>query len=211
MGRVIDSDQHLYESRTLWADHMDPGHRDGRSRIVDDDVGNAWVTWRGRAHRAWPTCTLPGETTEVGQRLQRRSRGERAGARATTRSCPASYWDPAARRRRCCAELGVDESVLFPNYGLAVGAHARGRPRGVTRQHGRVEPLGGRRSPRAARGAAPRRPPHPPRSRLARRPAGDAGRRGRAPGDDLARAGRREAAVAPRPRPRVGGVRRRTA
>ena len=25
---VIDSDQHLYETRTMWLDHIDPAHRD---------------------------------------------------------------------------------------------------------------------------------------------------------------------------------------
>ena len=36
---VIDSDQHLYETRTTWLDHIDPGHRDDALRITDDELG----------------------------------------------------------------------------------------------------------------------------------------------------------------------------
>ena len=32
---VIDSDQHLYETRTTWLDHIDPAFRDDALRIVD--------------------------------------------------------------------------------------------------------------------------------------------------------------------------------
>ena len=28
MTAIVDSDQHLYESRSLWVDHIDPGLRD---------------------------------------------------------------------------------------------------------------------------------------------------------------------------------------
>ena len=29
--QTIDVDQHLFESRTTWADHIDPAHPDGRA------------------------------------------------------------------------------------------------------------------------------------------------------------------------------------
>jgi hypothetical protein len=113
---VIDSDQHLYETRTLWADHMDPGLRDRALAIVDDDVGNAWLTWQGE-RIVMADVTLPGQTTEVGQRLQRALAGEPPAERYDE-ILPASYWDPDSRIA-VLPELGVDESVLFPNYGLA--------------------------------------------------------------------------------------------
>ncbi len=30
VARIIDSDQHLYETRSLWADHIDPAARETR-------------------------------------------------------------------------------------------------------------------------------------------------------------------------------------
>ena len=45
---VIDCDQHLFESRTLWADYADPNRRDQALQIVDDAAGNAWLEWQGR-------------------------------------------------------------------------------------------------------------------------------------------------------------------
>ena len=47
MPPVVDSDQHLYEPRTMWLDHIDPDRRDDALRIVDDELGYSWVTWRG--------------------------------------------------------------------------------------------------------------------------------------------------------------------
>jgi len=45
MTAVFDSDQHLFESRTLWADHIDPPHRGDALAIVDDELGYPWLTW----------------------------------------------------------------------------------------------------------------------------------------------------------------------
>ena len=58
----------------------------------------------------------PGETDAIGERRRR----ERSGAPPLARydeSLPRDYWDPAARREKLAA-LGVDEAMLFPNYGL---------------------------------------------------------------------------------------------
>lgn len=115
MVAVIDSDQHLFEPRTLWSDHVDPSIRDRALAIVDDEVGNAWLTWQGR-RIVMADVTLPGQTTEVGQRLQRALAGE-PPAHHYDEILPASYWDPGARIA-ALADLGVEETVLFPNYGL---------------------------------------------------------------------------------------------
>ena len=45
LAPVIDSDQHLYETRTMWLDHIDPQHRDDALRIVDDELGYPWLSW----------------------------------------------------------------------------------------------------------------------------------------------------------------------
>lgn len=115
MVRIIDSDQHLYETRDLWADHVDPQARDDALRIIDDEVGNAWVAWRGE-HLDPADVQVPGETDAIGARLERRRRGEPPAERYDD-VLPDDYWHPGARRDRLAA-LGVDEAVLFPNYGL---------------------------------------------------------------------------------------------
>ena len=51
MTVIIDSDQHLYESRTMWEEHIDPSLRHEALAIVDDELGYPWLTWRGRQPR----------------------------------------------------------------------------------------------------------------------------------------------------------------
>jgi predicted TIM-barrel fold metal-dependent hydrolase len=117
---VIDCDQHLYEPRTLWADYADPKARDRALAIVDDDAGNAWLQWQGR-RIVLADVTVPGETDEVGVRLQQARAGQ-PPERPYDEALPDAYWDPAARLRELDA-LGLDEAFLFPNYGL-VWEHA---------------------------------------------------------------------------------------
>ncbi|MGH8977165.1 MAG: amidohydrolase family protein [Acidimicrobiia bacterium] len=112
---VIDSDQHLYETRTTWRDHIDPKRRDDALRIEDDELGYAWLMWRRR--KLLPVDVQhPGETSELGARRER----IRAGVPAEERydeQLPRDYWDPAARAGRLTA-MGVDEAMTFPNFGL---------------------------------------------------------------------------------------------
>ena len=112
---AVDSDQHLYEHRTLWLDHADPNRRDDALRIVDDDLGYPWLTWRGRRLRP-VDVQLPGHTSELGERRER----IRAGLPAASRyddDLPRDYWDPTARAARV-REMGFDAAVVFPNFGL---------------------------------------------------------------------------------------------
>ncbi len=113
--RTVDADQHIFEPRTMWRDHIDPAHRDTALAIEDDDLGYAWLTWRGRRlYLAEPQ--EPTHARQIGERRQQLQRGERA---ATTydESIPVAYTEPAAR---VCAldEFGLDAAVLFPNFGL---------------------------------------------------------------------------------------------
>ena len=48
MVAVIDSDQHLFESRSLWSEHIDPSQRHQALTIVDDELGYSWLTWRDK-------------------------------------------------------------------------------------------------------------------------------------------------------------------
>jgi hypothetical protein len=113
---VIDADQHLFESRDLWAEYADPGQRDLALRIVDDEVGNAWLEWQG-TRIVLADVTVPGETDAVGARLQQALAGRPPAVRYDDALEP-EHWDPMARME-AFTRLGVDEAVLFPNYGLA--------------------------------------------------------------------------------------------
>ena len=113
---VIDSDQHLYETRTTWLDHIDPGHRDDALRIVNDELGYPWLSW-GADRKLGPVdVQMPGQTSELGDRRER-IRAGLAPESNYDETLPRDYWDPAARADRLAA-MGVDEAVVFPNFGL---------------------------------------------------------------------------------------------
>jgi predicted TIM-barrel fold metal-dependent hydrolase len=112
---VIDADQHLVESRTMWREHIDPGDRDDALEIVDDDAGHPWLTWRGE-RLGLAEVQTPGETDAIGDRKARARRGEPPVVRYDD-ALPRDHWDPDARAARLRA-MGVDEAMLFPNYGL---------------------------------------------------------------------------------------------
>jgi predicted TIM-barrel fold metal-dependent hydrolase len=115
MDRVIDCDQHLYEYRGLWQEHIDPGLHHEAIRFADDPQGHVRVTWRDRVLSV-ADVQLPGETDAIGERRRREREGLPPLARYDE-ILPRDYWDPAARVERLAA-LGVDEAMLFPNYGL---------------------------------------------------------------------------------------------
>ena len=77
---VIDSDQHLYETRDLWADHIDPAQRDEALALDDDDLGYTWLTWRGRRIEL-ADVHLPGDVQSCGTHRQRYRAREPAGYR----------------------------------------------------------------------------------------------------------------------------------
>lgn len=115
MTVVIDSDQHLYEPRTLWRDHCDPSDRDDAIRIEDDDLGYAWVTWRDQ-RLGIADVQAPHETEEIGARRRRREAGKPAEY-SYDEALPVAFWDPAARAAQL-ATMGLDAAICFPNFGL---------------------------------------------------------------------------------------------
>jgi len=115
MQRIIDCDQHLYESRTTWLDHIDPTMRDEALRIEDDDLGYAHITWRGR-RLGIADVQIPRDTEHNGRHRERYRQGLPPEYRYDE-ALPDHYWDPPARARHL-AELGGDEAVLFANVGL---------------------------------------------------------------------------------------------
>ena len=112
---IIDSDQHLFEYRGLWEEHIDPGARAEALRLTDDDLGHTWVTWRDR-RLGFADAPQPGQTDAVGERYRRAGDGLPPLVRYDE-ALPRDYWEPAARLARL-ADLGVDEAILFPNFGL---------------------------------------------------------------------------------------------
>ena len=115
MTRIVDSDQHLYESRSMWADHIDPAARDDALSLIDDELGYTWLSWRG-AHLGLADVHLPGNTASCGEHRNRRRAGEPASYQYDE-ALPAAYWQPASRLR-WLDDAGLDEAVLFPNFGL---------------------------------------------------------------------------------------------
>ncbi len=77
MSGMIDSDPHLFEPRDLSARYIDPAAREDALAIVDDDLGHAWLTWRGR-RLGLADIQWPGETDTIGERRE----GVRKGCRA---------------------------------------------------------------------------------------------------------------------------------
>ena len=115
MTVIIDSDQHLYESRTLWAEHIDPALRDEALAIVDDEFGYPWLTWRGKRLDV-ADVQIPGDTAILGRHRQRR-REQLPPEYDYDQTLPAHYWDPSARAKHLDV-MGLDEAVVFPNFGL---------------------------------------------------------------------------------------------
>jgi predicted TIM-barrel fold metal-dependent hydrolase len=115
VARTFDCDQHLYEPRGLWAEHIDPAARQDALDLVDDDLGYTWLSWRGQ-RLGLADVHRPGNTASCGDHRN----NQRAGRPSEYRydeALPASYWDPAARVA-WLDEVGLDEAVCFPNFGL---------------------------------------------------------------------------------------------
>ena len=115
MTTIIDSDQHLFEERTLWADHIDPALKTEALSIVDDDLGYAWLTWRG-VPLDIADVQIPGDTDRLGQHRQR-CREKLPSDYHYDELLPDHYWNPSARAKHL-ATMGLDEAVVFPNFGL---------------------------------------------------------------------------------------------
>ena len=115
MAAVIDADEHLYEPRGLWREHIDPGARDDALELVDDELGYTWLTWRGQRLEL-ADVHQPGNTGWNGAHRER----QRAGLRSAydyDELLPASYHDVGARVG-WLDEQAIDEAVCFPNFGL---------------------------------------------------------------------------------------------
>jgi len=114
-GTVIDADTHLFESRSLWAEHLPPARRDLAVRIEDDDLGYAWLTTPDGTRVHLAEVHTPGDIATMGERRLR----QRAGLppAAPFGGLAVHDHDPTARVRLMDSQ-GVDEALVFPNFGL---------------------------------------------------------------------------------------------
>jgi predicted TIM-barrel fold metal-dependent hydrolase len=112
---TIDVDQHLFEPREMWRDHIDPAFREDALAITDDELGYPWLTWRGeRLYLA--EIQFPGKAKEIGAMRMRLARGEPAHHRYED-VLPPEYSEAKARVAKL-DEFGLDACVVFPNFGL---------------------------------------------------------------------------------------------
>lgn len=112
---VIDVDQHIHEPRTCWRDRIEPDRRDDALAIEDDELGYAWLTWRGR-RLYLAEVQQPGKAKRIGDERLRIARGEPAEVSYDEQLLP-GYTDGKARVAML-DEWGLDEAVLLPNFGL---------------------------------------------------------------------------------------------
>jgi predicted TIM-barrel fold metal-dependent hydrolase len=114
--RVIDADTHLLETRTLWADHLPKGRKDLALRITDDELGYSWLTAPDGRRIHLAEAPAPGDISAMGAYRSRQRRGEPAPA-SFEEAVAAHDIDPAARVA-LLDQQGIDEAVVFPNFGL---------------------------------------------------------------------------------------------
>ena len=114
---IIDADTHLFEPRDLWVTHTPSRQRDLALSIDTDALGYPWLTRRGQPFPgmvAW--VGAPGDFAHLGD-LRERARRGLPNVVAPYDEMPRDYCDPDARVARL-DEWGVDEAVLFPQWGF---------------------------------------------------------------------------------------------
>lgn len=115
MTAIIDADMHLYEGRTTWLDHAPRSQKHLALRIADDELGHAWLSLGDRrVHIA--EIHHPGDVVKMGE-YRRRVREHQRPLVHYDDALPPEFHDPGARRDQL-DYMGLDGTVLFPNYGL---------------------------------------------------------------------------------------------
>ena len=167
MAAIIDSDEHLYEPRSMWLDHIEPSMRDEALQLIDDDRGFTWLTWRGERIEL-ADVHLPGDTDANGRHRRRCRAGERSEY-DYDESVPDTYWSPSARVRWLDG-AGLDAAVGFPNFGLIWERPLSGSLPALTANMAAWNRWCAVVVGRGRRPPLPCRTPHPPRSGMAARP-----------------------------------------
>ena len=123
MPKIIDADSHMFERPLTWREHMPSSDQELALDIEEDALGYSWLTHQGRRLLQ---CYIsePGQMWEsYGLPHQRCRAGEPALVRYG--DMLATYNDPAARRD-ALDSWGIDEQVIFPNWGLNFGWYLMG-------------------------------------------------------------------------------------
>ena len=123
MSYVIDADSHIFEQPGLWGDRLPSSQRHLALDLEEDELGYTWLVHKGQRLLQ---CYIsePGKLWEsYGLPHQRQRDGQPALIRYT--DMPADYYDPAARRDSLDG-WGIDEQVVFPNWGLNFGWYLQG-------------------------------------------------------------------------------------
>ena len=115
MVAILDVDTHLFEYRTLWADHLPATRRHLALRIEDDDLGYAWLTTADGRRIHLAEVHTPGDVPTMGQRRILQRQGQPPAAPFDELALHDR--DPKARVALMEAQ-GIDEAVVFPNFGL---------------------------------------------------------------------------------------------
>jgi predicted TIM-barrel fold metal-dependent hydrolase len=120
---IIDADSHMFEQPGLWRDHLPADLRHLALGLEEDELGYTWLTHK-ETRLLQCYVSQPGKLWEsYGLPHQRQREGKPALTRYT--EMPATYRDPAARRDALDG-WGIDEQVIFPNWGLNFGWYLQG-------------------------------------------------------------------------------------
>ena len=101
MSRIIDCDQHVYETVDMWREHADPKDRHLALTMEADDLGYWWIVSNEIERRVYQaSITIPGDNhAALRDPLIHRERGEVSDTNFP-RDLPLEYWDSAARGSR---------------------------------------------------------------------------------------------------------------
>jgi predicted TIM-barrel fold metal-dependent hydrolase len=114
-GTVIDADTHLFETPSTWVDHLPAARRHLAVTIETDELGYAWLTSPAGERIHLAEVHTPGDIVTMGERRLR----QRSGLAPTVpfdALLPHDH-DPQARLDLMDRQ-GVDEALVFPNFGL---------------------------------------------------------------------------------------------
>ena len=127
MVHIVDADSHLFERPELWTEFADPDQRHLAFTMDRDDNGWDWISVQGRKIlETWiPTC---GDFRTLGPVLERCRQGLPCEF-DYARDLPQHYWEPKARAASL-DDFGIDESMLFPHWGLNWSLAMRDEPEG---------------------------------------------------------------------------------
>ena len=120
---IIDADSHMFEQPGLWRDHLPADHRHLALGLEEDDLGYTWLTHKASLCSSATSASQASSGSPMDCRTGASARASRRSRRYT--EMPATYRDPAARRDALDG-WGIDEQVIFPNWGLNFGWYLQG-------------------------------------------------------------------------------------